>query len=159
MDNKNELSDELKKSRSKENQAHNDLDYYERQAKQQKEQLDEQLKHRDECITKLIAAKESGLSPILIREQQVLLAHISSVVETASYKVELSEENLAKAEDTWNKANDCYEMMKNASGKISNDKNSIDKDTGLQQTESKVSLKSGLSLNKTDTMASKMGGR
>ena len=159
MDNKNELSDELKKARRKENQAHSDLDYYERQAEHQEEQLEKQLQHRDECVTRLIAAKESGLSPILIREQQVLLAHINSVVETASYKVDLSQENLAKADDAWNKVNDQHEMLKNASEKISNDKNSSDKDTGSQQTESKVSLKSGFSLNKTDTMASKTRGR
>ena len=159
MDNKNELSDELKKARRKENQAHNDLDYYKRQAEQQKEQLDEQLNHKDECIARLISAKESGLSPILIREQQVLLAHISSVVETVSYKVDLSQENLAKAEDAWNKENDRYETMKNSSGKVSSDKNSSEKDSSSQQTESAADLKLELSVNKTATMASKTRGR
>ena len=159
MDNKNELSDELKKARRKENQAHNDLDYYKRQAEQQKEQLDEQLNHKDECIARLISAKESGLSPILIREQQVLLAHISSVVETVSYKVDLSQENLAKAEDAWNKENDHYEIMKKSNVKVSSDKNSSDKDTGSQQLKFGAGMKLGHSINQTDTIASKMRRR
>ena len=154
MANNNNLNDELKKARRKENQAHSDLDYYERQAEQQKNLLEEQQKHKDECIVRLIAAKENGLSPLLIRELQVLLAHIRSVVETASYKVDISQENFAKAEDTWNKEQDRYVMMKNSSEKLNKEES-----TTSQQSEKSVGMKLGNSLESSNTMASKIRRR
>jgi flagellar biosynthesis chaperone FliJ len=105
-------------ARRQESQAHNELDYRERQAQEQRSQLDALVQHRKECIDGLKTAKNSGLTPVHVREFQLLMTHIDSVIEITEHKVEASQENYEKAKAVWHEKNEKYvkekEVMKQA---------------------------------------------
>lgn len=92
-------------ARRQESKAYNDLEYRSQQANEQKSQLDSLLEYRDECMEGLSNAREAGLMPIHVREYQLLMTHIDSIVETVEYKVNASQENLDKAQEVWHKKN------------------------------------------------------
>ncbi len=73
--------------------AENELGFRETQMEQQKKHLETLLDYRDECVSGLKSAKESGLTIVQMREYQLLLQHLSSVVEEQQYKVDLSQKN------------------------------------------------------------------
>jgi len=100
-----------------ESKAHNDLAYYKKQAEAQQEQLKKLLKHKDECVNGMKSAKEMGLTPLHIRELQLLVAHINSIVDAISFKADASQNNLQVAEDAWQNKNECYEKAKEAKKK------------------------------------------
>jgi len=99
-------------ARCQESKAHNDLAYCKNQAVDQEHQLEELLKHKEECVDGLKMAKQTGLTPLHIRELQLLVKHITSVLETLSYKVEASQKNLEMAEEVWHEKNEYFETVK-----------------------------------------------
>ncbi len=101
-------------ARRKANAAHNDLDYYESRAMQQKSQLDGLFKYKDKCVNGLIVAKESGLTPLYMREFSLLMQHINSSIENIAYKVDISQEKYEKAKDVWQKKKEHFEVVKEA---------------------------------------------
>ena len=101
-------------ARRLESKAHNELVYCEHQAEDQRIQLDNLLKYKDECVDGLKTARETGLTPLHIRELQLLVKHINSVVETILYKVQSSQENLEVAEEVWQKNSEHYKKVKEA---------------------------------------------
>ncbi len=99
-------------ARRQESKAYNDLEYRSQQANEQKSQLDSLLEYRDECMEGLSNAREAGLMPIHVREYQLLMTHIDSIVETVEYKVNASQENLDKAQEVWHKKNEHFIKVK-----------------------------------------------
>lgn len=102
----------FERARRQENKAHNDLDHCERQAKRQKSQLDDLFKHKDECVSGLKTAKETGMTPVHIRELQLLMAHVNSVIETISFKVDATQAEYEKAKGNWEKKSDELKVIK-----------------------------------------------
>lgn len=99
-------------ARREESKAHNEMDYYERAANGQQEQMNALLKHKKECVNGIVKAKATGLSPVHVREFKLLMTHIDSVLETLSYKVDKSQENYEKSKETWQEKNSTFEEIK-----------------------------------------------
>jgi len=99
-------------ARRQESKAYNEKEYRTQQAKAQKSQLSSILEYRDECLEGLANARETGLTPVHVREYQLLMSHIDSVVETIEHKVNASQNNLDKAEQAWQKENEHFEKVK-----------------------------------------------
>lgn len=108
-------------ARRQENAAHNELDYYERQALRQKLQLDGMFKYKKECVNALKMAKETGLTPLHVREFQLLMSHINSIIETTSYKVDISQDQYEKAKEIWQDKNEHFEIVKASIKKNANE--------------------------------------
>ena len=104
-------------ARCQESKAHNDLAYCKKQAMDQESQLEELLKHKKECVDGMKMAKQTGLTPLHIRELQLLVKHITSVVETLSYKVDASQKNIEAAEKVWHEKNEYFEKVKESKKK------------------------------------------
>ena len=101
-------------ARRQESKAYNELEYRTQQAKEQQSQLDSILEYREECLEGLANARETGLTPVHVREYQLLMTHIDSVVETIEYKVNASQNNLNKAQEVWQKKNEHFVKVKDA---------------------------------------------
>ena len=101
-------------ARRQESKAYNELEYRTQQAKEQQSQLDSILEYREECLEGLANARETGLTPVHVREYQLLMTHIDSVVETIEYKVNASQNNLDKAQEVWQKKNEYFVQVKDA---------------------------------------------
>jgi len=99
-------------ARRQESKAYNNLEFRLQQAKEQKLQLDSLLEYRAECLDGLTSAKETGLTPVHMREYQLLMKHINSVVEVIEYKVNASQDNLDKAKEVWQKKNEHFSKVK-----------------------------------------------
>ncbi len=99
-------------ARRQESKAYNELEYRTQQAREQKSQLDSLREYREECMEGLTNARETGLTPVHVREYQLLMTHIDSVVETIEYKVNASQDNLDKAQEVWHKKNDHFTKVK-----------------------------------------------
>lgn len=99
-------------ARQQESKAHNELAYCESQADNQKKQLSETLTYRDECEEALGDAIQMGLTPLHIRELQLLVEHIDTVVETMSYKVDISQDQVSQAKDNWRQQNNILKQVK-----------------------------------------------
>lgn len=99
-------------ARRQESKAYNELEYRSQQAKEQKSQLDTLLQYRNECMEGLASAKETGLTPAHVREYQLLMKHINSVVEVIEYKVNASQDNLDKAQEVWHQKNEYFIKVK-----------------------------------------------
>ena len=112
MANMKMLDDKFTRARRQESKAHNELDYYARQASGQKSQLDHLLQYKEECVNGLQDARKKGLKPVHMRELQLLMTHINSAIETAAYKVEASQENYENAKAIWKTQNTLFERLK-----------------------------------------------
>lgn len=110
-----------------ESKAYNKLEYRTQQANEQKSQLDSLREYREECMEGLTNARETGLTPVHVREYQLLMTHIDSVVETIEYKVNASQDNLDKAQEVWHKKNDHFTKVKESLKKSEKTSNVIDK--------------------------------
>jgi len=99
-------------ARRQENTAHNEMDYYERQATRQRMQLDALFKYKDACVNGFKMAKENGLTPVHIHEFQLLMTHINSSIETVSHKVDVSQDKYEEAKDVWLNKNEHFETIK-----------------------------------------------
>ncbi len=104
-------------ARRQESKAYNEMAFRSQQAKEQKSQLEALLEYKNECLDGLANARESGLTPAHVREYQLLMKHISSIVEVVEYKVNTSQDNLDKAQQTWQQKNEYFEKVKEASKK------------------------------------------
>ena len=104
-------------ARRQESKAYNELEFRSHQAKEQKSQLDALLEYKNECLEGLANARESGLTPAHVREYQLLMKHINSIVEVVEYKVNASQDNLDKAQEVWQQKNKHFEQVKEASKK------------------------------------------
>ncbi len=116
MDNGKDRSD-LDIARRQESRAYNEMEYRLQQAKEQKSQLDSLLDYRSECMEGLSNAKETGLTAVHVREYQLLMKHINSVVEVIEHKVNASQDNLNKAQETWQQKNEYFTKVKEAAKK------------------------------------------
>jgi len=100
------------KAQREERKASNEMYNCEQQALDQQTQLDTCLNYRDECLNGLKTAKQSGLSVVQVRECQLLVQYLDSVVETRQYKAVISQENHEKSKEVWQKKNDHYTSLK-----------------------------------------------
>jgi len=100
------------KAQREERKASNEMYNCEQQALDQQTQLDTCLNYRDECLNGLKTAKQSGLSVVQVRECQLLVQYLDSVVETRQYKADISQENHEKSKEVWQKKNDHYTNLK-----------------------------------------------
>ncbi|VAW52176.1 hypothetical protein MNBD_GAMMA05-689 [hydrothermal vent metagenome] len=110
---------DLKETRSLVDKAHreevkafNKMVSDEEKAKEQQSQLETCITYRDECSDGLRTAKSSGLSVVQVRECQLLMQYLDSVVETRQYKADISSESYEKLKAVWTKKNDHYEQLK-----------------------------------------------
>jgi len=117
--------EEIKKMRSlvntaqrEERKANNDMANFKQQASQEQEQLDACLRYKQECLYGLKTAKESGLSIVQIRECQLLVKYLDSVVETRQYKADVSQENYDKAKTDWQVKHDSFKELKDTLKKL-----------------------------------------
>ena len=92
--------------------AENELGFRETQMQQQKKHLDTLLDYRDECVGGLKSAKESGLTIVQMREYQLLLQHLSAVVEEQQYKVDLSQKNYEQVREVYEEKSQQLEKMR-----------------------------------------------
>jgi flagellar export protein FliJ len=119
MDKSVQEKSDLDLARRQESKAFNELEYRTQQAKEQKVQLDTLLEYRDECMEGLTNARETGLTPVHVREYQLLMKHINSVVEVIEHKVNASQDNLDKAQEVWHKKNEHFVKIKESINKNS----------------------------------------
>jgi flagellar export protein FliJ len=99
-------------ARRQESKAYNELECRTLQANEQKSQLDSLLDYRNECMESLANARDTGLTPVHVREYQLLMKHINSVVEDIEFKVNASQGNLDKAKETWHQKNEHFVKVK-----------------------------------------------
>ena len=102
----------VEKAQREESKAFNEMTSDEVKAKEQKTQLDKCSTYREECLEGLKSAKTSGLSIVQIRECQVLMQHLDSVMETRQYKADISQESYEKLKKVWAKRSEHYEQLK-----------------------------------------------
>ena len=102
------------KANREEVKAYNLMFSDEARAKEQQSQLDTCLRYRDECRVGLKTAKTSGLSVVQVRECQLLMEYLDSVVETRQYKADISQENYEKLKKVWSKKSEHYGQLKDA---------------------------------------------
>jgi len=100
------------KAQREERKASNEMYNCEQQALDQQTQLDTCLNYRDECLNGLKTAKQSGLSVVQVRECQLLVQYLDSVVETRQYKADISQENHEKSKQVWQKKKDHFKSLK-----------------------------------------------
>jgi flagellar export protein FliJ len=96
-----ELQTRLERARREEKRSFSDLVRCEHQVENQRGQLEHQLAHRDQCVSGLASARESGLSIVQMREYQLLLQHINKVVHEQQEKVHASEAQYEAAREAW----------------------------------------------------------
>lgn len=102
----------LTKVRQEEIRASNEMYSDELKVIQQKDQLDTCLNYREESLNGLKSAKSSGLSIVQIRECQLLVQYLDTVVETWQYKTDICEERYEKSKSLWQSKNTSYLDMK-----------------------------------------------
>lgn len=127
-------------ARRQESKAYNELEFRIQQAKEQKSQLGSLLEYRDECMEGLTNARETGLTPVHVREYQLLMKHINSVVEVIEHKVNASQDNLDKAQEIWHKKNEHFIKMKESIKKNS----TTDAETGAEKVDDSHKEKAGV---------------
>jgi len=99
-------------ARRQESKAFNELEFRTQQAKEQKLQLNSLLEYQNECREGLANALEMGLAPVHMREYQLLMKHINSVVQDIEYKVTASQDNLDIANEVWQEKNEKFTEVK-----------------------------------------------
>lgn len=112
MDESGKDRSDLDIARRQESKAYNELEYRTLQANEQKSQLDSLIDYRNECMDSLANARDTGLTPVHVREYQLLMKHINCVVEDIEYKVNASQDNLEKAKQVWQQKNKHFTKVK-----------------------------------------------
>ncbi len=110
-------------ARRQESKAFNELEFCECQVKEQASQLETLLQYRNECRDGLKTAKDTGLTPVHVREYQLLVKHINSVVEVVQHKVDLCQEKHEKAKQIWQEKNEVFVKIKDM--KLKNAKSNV----------------------------------
>ena len=125
MDDINQIRSLVNQTKREERKASNDMYNYEHRAKHEQSQLDTCLSYRAECLNGLKTAKESGLSVVQIRECQLLVKYLDSVVETRQYKADISHDEYAKAEVAWQEKQDSLQNIKQVLEKLETENNDL----------------------------------
>ncbi|MFV9614528.1 MAG: flagellar export protein FliJ [Gammaproteobacteria bacterium] len=118
MDDINQMRKLVNQAKREECRASNDMYSHENQANHEQSQLETCLTYKEECLNGLKTAKDSGLSVVQIRECQLLVQYIDSVVETRQYKADISQENYQQAKAVWQKKQGSLESLKQALKKL-----------------------------------------
>jgi len=118
MDDINQMRRLVNQAKREECRASNDMYIHENQANHEQSQLETCLTYKEECLNGLKTAKDSGLSVVQIRECQLLVQYIDSVVETRQYKADISQENYQQAKAVWQKKQGSMESIKQALKKL-----------------------------------------
>ena len=126
MDEINQLRSRMALAKREERRASNDMYNHEHRANHEQSQLDTCLTYKEECLNGLKTAKDSGLSIVQIRECQLLVQYIDSVVETRQYKADISQENYQKAEAVWQEKQESVENLKQTLHKLEAENNDQD---------------------------------
>ena len=126
MDDKNQIRARVNLAKREERKASNDMYNHEHRAKHEQSQLETCLTYKEECLNGLKTAKDSGLSVVQIRECQLLVQYIDSVVETRQYKADISQENYQEAEALWQEKHDSLENLKQQMQKLEAENNAPD---------------------------------
>ena len=111
MDDINNIRSLVNQAKREERKASNDMSNHEHRANHEQSQLDTCLTYKEECLNGLKTAKDSGLSIVQIRECQLLVKYIDSVVETRQYKADISQENYEKVEAVWQEKHDNLDKL------------------------------------------------
>ncbi len=107
-----EIRSLVSQAKREETRARNDMYSCEQLAKRQQSQLDECLNYKEESVTGLMSAKESGLTPMQVRECKLLLKYLDSVLETRQYKADISQENYESARHVWQEKHSHLKKLK-----------------------------------------------
>ncbi len=114
-----DVMDDIKKQRSlvsnarrEERRTNNEMYNHEQQANHEQSQLDTCLAYKEECLNGLKTAKASGLSIVQIRECQLLVKYLDSVVETRQYKADITQENYQNAKIEWQEKSEDLTVLK-----------------------------------------------
>ena len=118
MDDINHMRTLVNQEKREECRASNDMYIHENQANHEQSQLETCLTYKEECLNGLKTAKDSGLSVVQIRECQLLVQYVDSVVETRQYKADISQENYQEAKAVWQKKKASLESLKQALKKL-----------------------------------------
>ncbi len=118
MDDINQMRRLVKQAKREECRASNDMYIHENHAHHEQSQLETCLTYKEECLNGLKTAKDSGLSIVQIRECQLLVQYIDSVVETRQYKADICQENYEDAKVVWQEKQDSLENLKQALKKL-----------------------------------------
>ena len=126
MDDINQIRNRVALAKREERRASNDLHNHKHRADHEQSQLETCLTYKEECLNGLKTAKDSGLSVVQIRECQLLVQYLDSVVETRQYKADISQENYEKSESEWQEKQDSLENLKQELHKLEADNNDQD---------------------------------
>lgn len=126
MDDINLIRSRVALAKREERRASNDMSNHKHRANHEQSQLETCLTYKEECLNGLKSAKDSGLSVVQIRECQLLVKYLDSVVETRQYKADISQENYEKAEAVWQEKNDSMENLQRELHKLEADNNDQD---------------------------------
>lgn len=126
MDDINQIRSRVALAKREERRASNDMSNHKHRANHEQSQLETCLTYKEECLNGLKSAKDSGLSVVQIRECQLLVKYLDSVVETRQYKADISQENYEKAEAVWQEKNDSMENLQRELHKLEADNNDQD---------------------------------
>lgn len=116
----------VKLAKREECKASNEMYNYEHRARHEQSQLETCLTYKEKCLNGLKTAKDSGLSIVQIRECELLVQYLDSVVETRQYKADISQENYEEAEALWQEKHDSLENLKQELQNIETDNNDQD---------------------------------
>jgi flagellar biosynthesis chaperone FliJ len=123
VDDINQIRNRAALAKREERRASNDLHNHKHRADHEQSQLETCLTYKKECLNGLKTAKDSGLSVVQIRECQLLVQYLDSVVETRQYKADISQENYKKAEVEWQETHDSMENLKQELHKLEEENN------------------------------------
>lgn len=118
----------MNQAKCDERRASNDMYNHEHRANHEQSQLETCLMYREECLNGLQTAKESGLSIVQIRECQLLVQYLDSVVETRQYKADISQENYEEVKTIWQEKHDSLIKLKQALQKLEAEDNAEEKE-------------------------------
>ena len=126
MDDINQIRSRVALAKREERRASNDMSNHKHRANHEQSQLETCLTYKEECLNGLKSAKDSGLSVVQIRECQLLVKYLDSVVETRQYKADISQENYEKAEAVWQEKHDSLGTLQQELHKLEADNNDQD---------------------------------
>ncbi|HHJ36647.1 MAG TPA: hypothetical protein ENJ87_12865 [Gammaproteobacteria bacterium] len=112
MEDIKEMRSLVEKAKREEVKAFNEMTSDEETAREQQMQLDTCITYREECLSGMKNAGQSGLSVVQVRECQLLVKYLDSVVETRQYKADISNDSFEKSEKAWKKKNEHYINLK-----------------------------------------------
>ena len=101
MDELSDIKKRLQRAIRDVQNAEDELAYRKKLFEEQQKKMTTLLDYRDECMTGLTSAKSSGLSIVQIREYQLLLRHLGSVLDDQSYKIDLCNRNYEQARTSY----------------------------------------------------------